>query len=400
MVGGELPLHIARTLPGERVLAQPQPGGKRAALLDVVQPSPERVAPPCPHFVEGCGGCALQHWDDAAYAAWKRNLVVAALQRAGFPEPHVGALLRTPPATRRRMDFAALRTTDGLLLGLHEAHTTAIVDLHTCLVLHPTLTALLAPLRETLRGLGALRRHASILANLLADGADLLIRTDGPLAPTDRAKLAAFAAAHAISRIAWALNDGPTEIAFQLGAPYLLFAGHRVEPPPGAFLQASPAGKSAITDALLAALPARLTGRSRAVELFAGCGTLSFPLAQHLRVLAYEGDAPSAASVRRAQSGTRVEMTQRDLARQPLSAKELSTAAMIVLDPPYAGAAAQMPQIAASGVGRVAYVSCNPGALSRDAAVLGAAGYRLLAATAIDQFLWSAQVECVAVFGK
>ena len=91
-------------------------------------------------------------------------------------------------------------------------------------------------------------------------------------------------------------------------------------------------------------------------------------------------------------------MTQRDLARQPLSAKELAGAAMVVLDPPYGGAAAQIGAIAASKVARVAYVSCNPGALSRDAAILAQAGYRLMTATPIDQFLWSAQVEAVAVF--
>ncbi len=400
MVAGPAPLHIARTLPGETVHAQIQPGGKRATLLDIVQPSPDRIEPPCPHFLEGCGGCALQHWTDAAYAGWKRNLVVAALERAGFTQPPVAPLIRTAPATRRRMDFTAERTQGGLLLGLHEAHATAVTDLHTCHVLHPTLVALLDPLRQTLRGLSALRRRGSVLANLLADGPDLLIRTDGPLAPTDRAKLAGFATQHDVRRIAWSLNDAPAEIAFQLGAPHVLFGTHRVEPPPGAFLQASPAGEAAIVAATLAALPARLTGRSRAIELYAGCGTISFPLAAHLRVQAYEGDAPAAASVRRAQSGTRVEMTQRDLARQPLSAKEISGAAMVVLDPPYAGAPAQLAQIALSAVPVVAYVSCNPGALARDAAVLAQAGYQLAAATPIDQFLWSAQVECVAVFAK
>jgi len=91
-------------------------------------------------------------------------------------------------------------------------------------------------------------------------------------------------------------------------------------------------------------------------------------------------------------------MIQRDLARQPLSAKELSSAALVVLDPPYGGAAAQMPAIAASGVKQVIYVSCNPGALTKDAAILVNAGYTLMQATPIDQFLWSAQVECVAVF--
>ena len=117
-------------------------------------------------------------------------------------------------------------------------------------------------------------------------------------------------------------------------------------------------------------------------------------------MIAYEGEAAAAAAVRRAQAGSRVEMNQRDLARQPLSAKELSGAALVVLDPPYGGAAAQMPAIAASGVQQVIYVSCNPGALTKDAAILVKAGYVLVAATPIDQFQWSAQVECVAVFSK
>ena len=180
--------------------------------------------------------------------------------------------------------------------------------------------------------------------------------------------------------------------------PHATFGNTRVEPPPGAFLQASPQAESAIVAAVLVAIPARRTARSRAIELYAGCGTISFPLAAHLRVQAYEGDPQAAACLRRAQAGTHLEAIHRDLARQPLSAKELSGAAMIVLDPPYAGAPAQMPQIAASRVPRVVYVSCNPGALARDAAVLAQAGYRLVSAVPIDQFLWSAQVECVAVF--
>jgi 23S rRNA (uracil1939-C5)-methyltransferase len=116
-----------------------------------------------------------------------------------------------------------------------------------------------------------------------------------------------------------------------------------------------------------------------------------------VRVVAYEGDAASASAIRRALSGSRVEITTRDLVRQPLTVKELSAAA-IVLNPPYAGASLQMPAIAASGAGRVIMVSCNPQTLARDAAVLHAAGYTLAAATPIDQFLWSAHVETVAVF--
>ncbi len=95
-----------------------------------------------------------------------------------------------------------------------------------------------------------------------------------------------------------------------------------------------------------------------------------------------------------------MEAVLRDLARQPLTAKELPGAAAIVLDPPFAGAAAQMPGIAASGVERVIYVSCNPAALARDARALHGAGYQVLAATPVDQFLWSSQVESVVVFGR
>ena len=119
-----------------------------------------------------------------------------------------------------------------------------------------------------------------------------------------------------------------------------------------------------------------------------------------MRVTAYEGDGPAAAALRRAMTGSRVDAIHRDLVRQPLSPKELAPATVVVLDPPFAGAGPQMPAIAASGASRVIYVSCNPTALTRDAAILARAGYALLAATAIDQFLWSTHVECVAVFQR
>ena len=396
---GASPLHLARTLPGETVEMRPgTPPSGRAELAGIRSESRDRVAPPCPHFAQGCGGCALQHWRDEAYAGWKRDLVLTALDRAGFPADAVAPLVRTPPRARRRMEFAARRGPEGVTFGLHRAHGADIVDLHVCEVLVPALVALIAPLRALLSGLGALRRDGSVLANMLDHGADLLVRTDGPLLHTDRAKLAAFAAERHVGRISWALGKGAPETAAMLGRPAISFAGHVVEPPPGAFLQACAEGEAAIVEAVLAGLPERLAGRAHAVELFAGIGTLSFPLARRLRVLAYEGDPGAAAAVRRAQAGSRVEMARRDLARQPLSAKELRGAACVVLDPPYGGAEMQCGLIAAAGVPRVIYVSCNPGVLARDAAPLRAAGYRLVRATPIDQFVWSAQVECVAVF--
>jgi 23S rRNA (uracil1939-C5)-methyltransferase len=81
-----------------------------------------------------------------------------------------------------------------------------------------------------------------------------------------------------------------------------------------------------------------------------------------------------------------------------LQVKELAAFTAVVLDPPFAGAAAQAAQIAAAKVPVVVYVSCNPATLSRDARGLRRAGYRLVATKPIDQFLWADELESVSTF--
>ncbi len=337
------------------------------------------------------------HLPEADYIAHKTNFARAALARAGFPDAALAELIRTPPQTRRRMDFAILRTASGIALGLHPARSHDVTNLQTCLVLHPTLFALLAPLRPVLARLQGLRRQGSLIANLLDTGPDLLLRLDGRVGAADRTALAAFAAAHAIPRIATAGAADTPEAAVLLSRPLHRFAGHAVAPPAGAFLQASAEAEGAIATAVLAALPGNTR---RVVELYAGIGTLSFPLASRAPVAAYEGDPGAFAALRQAAGGTRVAAQHRDLVRQPLTPKELAGADAVVLDPPHAGAAAQMPGLVAAGVPVLVYVSCNPNTLARDAAVLREAGYGLEAAKPIDQFLWSDRLELVAVFSR
>jgi 23S rRNA (uracil1939-C5)-methyltransferase len=398
-------LFLRGVLPGEtlRARATQKRGDGFAAEVDAfISTSADRVVPPCPHASE-CGGCALQHWQIDAYLAWKAELLAAALRRAGYT-PLLSPIVATAPRTRRRIDLAARREGSVLRLGLHAPRSRDIVDLHDCHVLHPTLAALLPPLRRTLLTLTALRREADIVCNLLDTGPDLLLRTDAEPTAPDRARLATFAAGHGIRRIMWARGDGPPETAVLTAPPTIRFAGTDVTPPPGAFLQASAEGERAIVAAVLAGLPEKLAPRARIADLYAGCGTLTFALAARARVAAYEGDAAPfgalRAAVNAAQLAGRIEPVPRDLVRQPLSAKELAAFAAVVLDPPHAGAAVQIAQIAASNIARVIYVSCNPAALSRDASVLRGAGYSLLAATPIDQFLWSARLESVCVFAR
>lgn len=389
---GNRSLFLACTLPGE--LVQPGPVVKRgdgfAADADIIEPSPDRVTPPCPHFGP-CGGCSLQHWADAPYAAWKAGRAAAAI---GLPTI---AMARTPPATRRRMDLGIRRVGPTIQIGLHRRRSTDIVDMHACPILHPTLFALIQALRPVLLRLEGLKRSGEASVNLVDNGPDLLLRTDAPLTSRDRTALAAFAAANGVPRIsATKIGSIDIEPAATLNRPSLAFSGYATAIPSGTFLQASPEGERAIIAAVLRMLPDKIKGP--VIELYAGSGSLTHAIATRARVVAYEGDAAAVAAVRGAVNG-RVTITVRDLARQPLVAAELKNAGAIVLDPPFNGALAQMPALAASGV-PIIYVSCNPGALTRDSRTLLAAGYRLIAAEAVDQFLWSSQVETIALFRK
>jgi 23S rRNA (uracil1939-C5)-methyltransferase len=392
-------------LPGEYLRARAV--GKRgdgfaADVEELLSASPERVAPPCRHAAE-CGGCTLQHWRAEPYLTWKVDLLEAALRRAGYV-PTLVPIVPSAPRTRRRMDFAVRRERGALRLGLHAPRSHAIVDIADCHLLHPSLTALLPALRAILAALAAVRREADVVCNLLDTGPDLLLRSDAEPTAPDRTRLADFARAHGIRRIAWARGAGVPETVVLNEAPRQTFAGIAVTPPPGAFMQATAEGEAAIVAAVLAGLPSRLPARARVADLYAGCGTLSFPLAAKLRVAAYEGDAAACAALRAAANGAalggRIEAAQRDLVRQPLTARELAGFAAVVLDPPFAGAPVQISQLAASTVARVIYVSCNPAALARDAATLRASGYSLLSATPVDQFLWSARLESVCVFAR
>ncbi len=413
-------LYLPDTLPGETVWAEKlarQGDGWAARRAGILRESAARVPPPCKHFGP-CGGCVLQQWRDAEYRAWKTGLLEAALRRAGFADPPIEPIQVTPPHSRRRMDLAARRTPQGIVLGLHVKIPSpatrervrvkvphppgTICDLTECHVLHPALFALTAPLRPLLTRLQSLRREASVIANLLDHGIDLLLRTDAPLDRTDRERLIDFARSHRLLRVSTAPMQGEPEPVVILQPPSITLSGVAVEPPPGAFLQASREGETAIVQAVLAGLPTPLPARARVAELYAGSGSITFALAQRVRVAAWEGDSAAAAALRQAANRAglagRVTAAQRDLARQPVPAAELASFAAVVLDPPFVGAAAQMAQIAAAKPARVIYVSCNPAVLARDARLLHDAGYKLLAATPVDQFLWSARLESVCVF--
>src|SRR6202030_3716281 len=96
-------------------------------------------------------------------------------------DPPVSEIVRTPPGARRRLDLALRRTEGGVTVGLHEAWSTRVIDVHSCLVMHPALLGLLNPLRDVLPLLDGLRRMGSAIVNLLDSGPDLLLGADAVL---------------------------------------------------------------------------------------------------------------------------------------------------------------------------------------------------------------------------
>ncbi len=392
--------YIPETLAGEHVRLTKN-SDEKWQLVEVLQPSPNRQIPPCSLF-EHCGGCTLQHVKPDAILQWKVATVQHALQKAGFSNLPTFSAKQVRPSSRRRADLAVRRQPDGMIIGLHARNSHAVTDLTTCVVLHPAILAALPAFRATLRSLNAIRREANLHINLLDSGLDVLLQTDGPLTTPDRVRLAQLATEQHIPRISWQQikDTGLPEVAAQSGSVVQTIASHQISPPPGTFLQATGESEKYIQEAVVQSLPAKLNRKDIITELYAGCGTLTFPLAERARVNAYEGYAPALEALKKGTGGTRISAFCRDLNHQPLLAKEIAASAVVVLDPPHAGAKLQMRQIAQGLPHHIVYVSCNPAALAQDASLLAKAGYTVENVTVIDQFLWSAEIEAVCSFKR
>jgi len=398
----DAPVYAPGLLPGERALVDI--GGRRgegrlAETRQILALSPDRVEPPCPHAGQ-CGGCAVQHLADAAYAAWKSDLLDRALSaRALAPETR-GALVRFEEG-RRRLRFAVRGRAEGPVFGFNGKASKRIVDIDACLAATPALADAPTKLRPLLAKLLQPGEPADVEALAAAAGLDVLIVRRRPFDLPEREAIAEAAARLGLARVAWRADDRDApEIVAERTPPSLDIAGAVVTPPPGAFLQPTAAGEAA-----MAAFAAeRLAGAGRIADLYAGWGAFALRLARPAHVAAYEGDAAMIDCLNRAAGaanlGGFLKGEARDLARQPLLGAELRRLDGVVLDPPRGGAPAQAEALAADGPPRVVYLSCNPAALARDARVLVDGGYRFVEATPIDQFRWTPHLEVAAYFER
>ena len=394
------PVYVAGALPGEQIharLRQALGDGWRADLASVERASADRVDPPCPHF-GACGGCALQHLAPDAYRAWKREKVAAALHQRGFTAPPVAEIVATAPRRRRRVTLTAYVRRGRAAIGFHRRRSHEPIDIETCDVLAPVLVDLIHAMRQALPGLLENGGAFTVQALQTDTGVDLLLDADRGPTLAEREAFAAFAEAQDLARLSWRADGELEPIAWRRPA-LVRFGAVDVAPPPGAFLQASQEGETAIVDAMRNAFDSM----QNVADLFSGCGSLSFPLSDRARVHAVDA-APDLidaliTAAHRAECA-QVTAERRDLFAHPLEPAELAAYDTVVFDPPRAGARAQAERLAASAVPLVIAVSCEPATFARDARILVDGGYELDAVTPVDQFLWSASVELVAIFRR
>lgn len=389
--GKLVPVYAPGCLPGEEV--EGDLVKDTLTNIRILTPSPNRVKPPCSH-ARSCGGCLMQHASDGFVAEWKQGIVVGALAAQGLSATFRPMAI-SPAQSRRRATLSARKTKGGVLMGFHARASDTLVPVPNCQLLHPDLMASF-PALEALVKLGGSRTvEVQLTVTRSLAGADVAVTGGKPLDAPMQMEMARLCEAHKIARLTW---NGET-VALR-AAPVQRFGRALVAPPPGAFLQATAEGEAA----LLQAVALAIGSARKVVDLFAGAGTFSIPLAERAEVHAVEGEASMIAALekgaRNAEGLKRLTTETRDLFRRPLEPDEFKGVDAVVIDPPRAGAEAQVAVLAKTAVPVIAYVSCNPATFARDARVLVEAGYRLDWVQVVDQFRWSAHVELAARFSR
>ena len=384
------PVFVPRALPGEKV--QGIRNGDRLSDVKIVEPSDLRVAALCRHY-KSCGGCQLQHAAEPFVAEFKQQIVQSALEAHGI-ETEFRPIVTSPPQSRRRATFAVRRTKKGALWGFHARASDTVIAVPECQLVVPELLDVSA-LMDDLASIGGSRKgEMSVNVTLSEVGLDVFVLGGKPLDQTLTLALSGIVEKHNLARLTW--DD---EVIGMRNPPYQIFGKARVAPPPGAFLQATEHGQNALTAAVMDAVSG-----ARGVDLFAGSGTFTLPLAERSEMLGVEGDKAMIAALdtgwRKAKGLKKVEAVARDLFRRPLLPDEFKHFDFAVLDPPRAGADAQVAEIAKSALTQLAYVSCNPVTFARDAKTLIEAGFTLDWVQVVDQFRWSSHVELAGKFSR
>ena len=396
---------IPFTLPDEIVVVKPtlsNSEGVRANLVEIKSPSPKRIDPKCEHFFQ-CGGCLLQHWNFEDYISWKLEKISLPILKIS-PTTMMKAIKTSSIKSRRHAKFKAKKYKSNTIIGFNEYRSKFITKIKECLIIESKLQRFIHDLEKPLHKLLGIGDEIDVHANLLDNGIDLLI---SGIDKIDYQKLNIFVDAiskSSVIRFHRKLKDNTNELLFTTDLSSLSNKSFSsiTFPPPGGFLQATIEGENAILESVMLGL--NENKKTKLIcELFCGSGTITLPLLKKpYQIHAFELDKESLKSLdiaaRKESFGNRVKTKVRDLKNFPLTSDELSKYDAIIVDPPRSGAKLQFLNIAKSDVSIIISISCNVNTFVRDAKILIESNYELKWVQPIDQFLFSAHVELVAIF--
>jgi 23S rRNA (uracil1939-C5)-methyltransferase len=405
---------VAGALPGETVRfvrRKRRRNFDEAELLEVIEASPERIEPRCAVYGR-CGGCSLQHMSIEAQRSIKERSLKDNLERIGGvkPERWLPPLAGEEWGYRRRARLAVkdVPAKGRTLVGFRERHAPFITDMQRCEVLANPVDALIAPLGEMIGSLSIRARLPQIEVAVADNAVALVFRVLDPPSASDIDTLSAFAVEQGVQ--VYLQSKGPdtiTPLAPTEPEPlsYALpeFDVHMTFEPAD-FIQVNGAINQRMVSLAIDLLD--VGPGHRVLDLFCGLGNFSLPLARRANdVLGIEGEG---ALVRRAEENARnngidnASFRAVDLAAIDGSEDWLAAGCdRLLLDPARSGAEAVVRRMRLLDPERIVYVSCHPGTLARDAALLvSEAGYVLEAAGIIDMFPHTGHVESIASFSK
>ena len=432
-------IFVEGALPGERVRAElikRKPAYEIARTTTIERASAARVTPRCPHFGV-CGGCTLQHADEALQLAAKQRALEDALARIGRVRPDMLLPAIAGPAWgyryRARLSVRDVPKKGGILIGFHERRSSYVADMRECHVLPRKISDLLPALRALVESLSIRTRlpqielavgerltPAGVLSTAAPDAPlrgerlvyALVLRILEPLSRQDEARLVAFADAHGVEF--WLQPGGPDTVTpfhprgatlaytlpeFDVALPFA----------PTDFTQVNAGVNRVLVRRAVQLLDVRPA--ERVADFFCGLGNFTLAIArQGAHAVGVEGSRALVARAkenaeRNGLAGTTSFVCANLFTVTTESVEAFGRLNRALIDPPREGAvelAKALPhRDDERALTRIVYVSCNPGTLARDAAVLvHDRGYRFTAAGVVNMFPHTAHVESIAVFER
>lgn len=383
-----------------------------AESVHILEPSPLRVSPPCPHFGI-CGGCNLQHMNDDAQIALKQQTLLEQLKHFGHitPDAIIPPLTASTLGYRRkaRLGVKFVIKKDKLLVGFREKKSRYLADLNQCVVLHPKVGNRLSCLQALVRSLDAYQAIAQIEVAIGDEQIALVFRHLEPLSTDDKEKLSKFGE---VEKIDIYLQPNPplpiikiypintiSRLSYSLPEEELTYLFHPLD-----FTQINLELNRLMVKQALDLL--RLKHSDTVLDLFCGIGNFTLPIAKRVQqVIGIEG---SQEMVERAQENAQYNKINNVTYYAANLAEPLASAPWInqqydkiLLDPPRVGAKELLPYLKRLSAQTICYISCNPATLARDAGELvHQYGYRLQLAGIMNMFPHTAHIEAMAIFEK